>query len=152
MLAVTATPTPGVVPVVRVAVGEMVKVAPEVWGVLEVLSTAVRPAWNWCVVSAEPTLLVARTVYVYEPATVGVPESTPADESVIVPGRSLLTKEYVTAPPDATKVYVNAWLSVAKGDGELEVNAGWPCTATVGVDDADAVPRPLSAVSTYRIW
>ncbi len=53
-----------------------------------------------------PALLLACTAKVYEPATVGVPERTPADESVRPVGNEPLATLYVgVGVPLATKVY-----------------------------------------------
>jgi hypothetical protein len=47
---------------------------------------------------------VARTVKVYEPATVGVPDNTPADDNDSPVGSEPEYFVYVMPPPDATKV------------------------------------------------
>ncbi len=53
-----------------------------------------------------PALLLACTVKVYEPAAVGVPDNTPADESVKPVGNVPLATLYVGAGvPLAIKVY-----------------------------------------------
>ena len=92
MKAVTATPVAAVDPVANVIVGDVVNTTPEACEVLFEFNVEVRPIWSVCDVSTVPDEFVARTVYVYEPATVGVPDNVPPD-NVRVPGRLLFTNE-----------------------------------------------------------
>jgi hypothetical protein len=104
--------------------------------------------WIVCGESAVPAALVARTVKVYEPAAVGVPDNTPADESVRPVGSDPeLEKE--TPPPDATNVYVNGVPVGKVTGGEFVVKAGAPRTTAVEFEFTEAEAVPLSAVSRY---
>jgi hypothetical protein len=97
------------------------------------------------------TAFVARTVKVYEPATVGVPDNTPADDNDSPVGNVPEDFVYVMPPPDATKVYGDSAVPVGAIDGgEFVVNTGAPYTTAVEPELNEADPVPLLAVSRYN--
>jgi hypothetical protein len=79
-----------------------------------------------CVESAVPAAFEARTVKVYEPAAVGVPDNTPAVDSDSPVGSEPENLVKLTLPPDAANVYENAVPVGAVDGGEFVVKTGAP--------------------------
>ena len=103
-----------------------------------------------CVESAVPAAFEARTVKVYEPATVGVPDNTPAVDSDSPVGSEPENLVKLTLPPDAANGYENAVPVGAVDGGEFVVKTGAPYTTAVEPELIEADPVPLLAVSLYN--